>query len=63
MDLQELKQALIERAGLDPEQAERAARVALEFFAEKVPQAGDLVEKAGGVDEIAKRFGGLFGRD
>ncbi len=62
MDLDALKQRLQERANLDPEQAEQAAQVALEFFAEHVPQVGDLIEKAGGAGDIARRLGGLFGR-
>ncbi len=62
MDINALKQQLQERANLDPEQAENAARVALEFFTERVPQIGGLVEKAGGANGIARRLGGLFGR-
>ena len=62
MDLDSLKQQLQERAGLDPEQAEKAARVALEFFSEHVPQLGGLLDQAGGAEGIAKRLGGLFGR-
>jgi hypothetical protein len=62
MDVNELKQALQERANLTPEQAERAAQVALEFFAQHVPGAADLLEKGGGVEELGKRFGSLFNR-
>lgn len=61
-DINALRQQLQDKANLNPEQAERAARVAMEFIAERIPQAGDLVEKAGGAEEIAKRLGGLFGR-
>lgn len=63
MDLDALKQQLQERANLDPEQAERAAQVALEFFAERFPALEGLVGKAGGADEIARRLGGLFRRE
>lgn len=62
MDLDALKQQLQERANLDPEQAERAAQVALEFFSEHVPQLRGLIDRAGGGDDIARRLGGLFGR-
>lgn len=62
MDIEALKQQLQERAGLDGEQAERAARVALEFFTDQLPQAGELLDKAGGVDQVARRLGGLFGK-
>ena len=62
MDLDALKQQLQERANLDPEQAEKAAQVALGFFAEHIPQASGLLEKGGGADEIAKKLGGLFNR-
>ena len=62
MNIDALKQQLQERANLSPEQAEQAAEVAIEFFSERVPQLGGLVEKAGGVDEVARRLGGLFGR-
>jgi hypothetical protein len=62
MDIDALKQQLQERANLNPEQAEQAAKVALEFFADRIPQAGDLLEKAGGAEGVARRLGGLFGR-
>ncbi len=57
-----LKQMLQEKANLDGEQAEKAAQVALEFFSDKIPQAGDLIEKAGGVEGLSKKLGGLLGR-
>jgi hypothetical protein len=63
VDIEALKQQLQERADLSPEQAEKAAQVALEFFTEHVPQIGSLVEQAGGVEDVARRLGGLFGRD
>ena len=63
MDLNALKQQLQDRANLEPEQAEKAAQVALEFFTEHVPQVGELIGKAGGADDIARRLGGLFRRD
>lgn len=62
MDLGELKQQLQDKANLSPEQAEKAAQTALEFFQERIPQLGGLLEKAGGADDIAKKLGGLFGR-
>lgn len=62
MDVNELKQALQERAHLSPEQAERAAQVALEFFAQHVPGANDLVQKGGGAEALAQRLGGLLNR-
>ena len=62
INLDTLKQQLQERAGLTPDQAEQAAKVALEFFSEQIPQAANLVERAGGVEEISKRLGGLFSR-
>jgi len=62
MDIDALKQQLQERANLSAEQAEQAAKVALEFFAEHIPQAGDLLEKAGGAEGVARRLGGLFGK-
>jgi hypothetical protein len=61
-DFDELKQALIERANLDEEQATRAAQVALDFLAERVPQLGDLLDKAGGAEGLAGRLGGLFSK-
>ncbi len=63
LDINALKQALQERANLSSEQAEQAARVALEFFTERVPQVSGLLEKAGGADDIAKKLGGFFRRD
>jgi hypothetical protein len=62
MDVNALKQMLQDRANLSPEQAEQAAQVALQFFAEHVPQAAGLLDKAGGVEGISKKLGGLFGR-
>jgi hypothetical protein len=62
MDIDALKQQLQERANLSPEQAEQAAQVALEFFADRIPQAGDLLEKAGGAEGVARRLGGFFGK-
>ncbi len=62
-DFQALKQALMERANLDEEQATRAAQVVLEFLAERVPQIGGLLDKAGGVEGLAGRLGGLFGKN
>lgn len=62
MDLTDLKQQLQERANLNPEQAERAAQVALDFFQERVPGLGGLLDRAGGVDDVARKLGGLFGR-
>lgn len=62
MNLDALKTMLQERANLEPEQAEQAARVALEFFSEKVPGLAGLMEQGGGVEGIAKRLGGLLGR-
>lgn len=62
MDLDALKTMLQERANLDPEQAEKAAQAALEFFSEKVPGLAGLMEQGGGVEGIAKKLGGLFGR-
>lgn len=60
MDIDALKRQWQDRANLSPEQAEQAARVALEFFAERAPQVRDLAERAGGLDDLAKRVGGLF---
>ena len=57
-----LKQMLQEKANLDGEQAEKAAQVALEFFSDRIPQAGDLIEQAGGVEGLSKKLGGLLGR-
>jgi hypothetical protein len=62
VDLNALKQQLQDRANLSPEQAEKAAEVALDFFKEHVPQIGGLLDRAGGADDIARRLGGLFGR-
>jgi hypothetical protein len=62
MDITTLKEQLQQRANLSPEQAEQAAEVALQFFTERVPQLDSLIDKAGGVDQISKRLGGLFGR-
>ncbi len=62
LDLNALKQALMERANLDEEQAAKAAQVALEFLAERVPQLGGLLDKAGGAEGLADRLGGLFGQ-
>lgn len=62
MDLNSLRQQLQERADLNPEQAEKAAQVALDFFQEHVPQVGSLIDKAGGVEDVARKLGGLFGR-
>jgi hypothetical protein len=61
LDVNALKQALMERANLDEEQAAKAAQVALEFLADRVPQAGGLLDRAGGVEGITDRLGGLFG--
>lgn len=61
LDITALKQLLMERANLNEEQATRAAQVALEFIAERVPLAGGLLEKAGGGEGLASRLGGLFG--
>ena len=60
-DITALKEQLRERADLSPDQADRAARVALEFFADRAPQVREMVDKAGGVDKLAHRIGGLFG--
>ena len=60
MDVTQLQQALQERAHLNPDQAERAAHVALEFFAQHVPGGNELLQKGGGADELAKGLGGLF---
>lgn len=62
MDLNDLKQQLQDKANLSPEQAEKAAQTALEFFQDRVPQLGGLLDQAGGVDDVAKKLGGLFGR-
>ncbi len=62
MDFDAIKQALMERANLDEEQATRAAQVVLDLVAERVPQLGGLVEKAGGSEGLAKQLGGLFGK-
>ena len=62
LNVEVLKQALMERANLNEEQATRAAEVALEFLADRVPQAGGLLDKAGGVEGLANRLGGLFGK-
>ena len=62
MDITALKDQLQQRANLSPEQAEQAAQVALQFFTERVPQLESLVDKAGGVGQVSKRLGGLFGR-
>ena len=62
MDLNALKQQLQERAGLNPEQAEQAAQVALDFFSDQVPQVRGLLDKAGGAEGVAQRLGGLFGK-
>jgi predicted Mrr-cat superfamily restriction endonuclease len=61
IDLQALTHVLIERANLDPEQAERAAEVVLQFITEQAPRAVGLYEQAGGVEGIARQIGGLFG--
>ena len=61
LDITALKQLLMERANLDEEQATRAAQVALEFIAERVPLVGGLLDKAGGGEGLASRLGGLFG--
>jgi hypothetical protein len=62
MDASQLQQALQDRAHLSPDQAERAAQVALEFFAEHVPGGSEVLQKGGGADAIAKNLGGLFNR-
>jgi hypothetical protein len=62
MDIEALKQRLQEQAHLSPEQAERAAQVALAFVAEHVPQAAGLLDKAGGAEGLSQRLGGLFNR-
>ena len=61
-DVNALKQALMERANLNEEQATNAAQVALEFLADRVPQLGGLLDKAGGAEGLAGRLGDLFGK-
>ena len=61
LDITALKQLLMERANLNEEQATRAAQVALEFIAARVPGAGGLLDKTGGGEGLASRLGGLFG--
>ena len=61
-DFDELKRMLQERANLDEEQAARAAQVVLDLIAERVPQLGGLMDKAGGAEGITRQLGGLFGR-
>ena len=63
MDIDALRRQLQERAGLSPEQAEQAARVALEFVREHADQLVDIAENIPGADRITRRLGGLFGRD
>ena len=62
IDIDALKRALQERAGLDEQQATRAAEVAIAFVAEQVPQVSSLIDKAGGGESIARQLGGLFGK-
>ena len=62
MDVEALKRQLQERANLSPEQAERAAQVALEFFTDRVPEVAGFVQQAGGADELARRLGSFFAR-
>ena len=61
MDINSLKQLLQEKANLSPEQAEKAAQVALDYVAQQIPQASDLIEKAGGSEDLAKKLGGILG--
>jgi hypothetical protein len=61
-DVDDLKRALQERANLNEEQATRAAQVVLDLIAERAPQLGGLMDKAGGAEGIARQLGGLFGR-
>ena len=61
-DVNALKEALMERANLNEEQATKAAQVALEFLADRVPQLGGLLDKAGGAEGLAGRLGDLFGK-
>ena len=62
MDLNMLRQQLQERANLSPEQAEKAAQVALDFFSNQVPQVAGLIDKAGGAESLAQRLGGMLGK-
>jgi hypothetical protein len=61
LDINSLKQLLQEKANLSPEQAEKAAQVALDYVTEQIPQAAGLIEKAGGSEGLAKKLGGIFG--
>ncbi|MGH2598862.1 MAG: hypothetical protein ACRDJ9_05690 [Dehalococcoidia bacterium] len=63
LDVNALVQQLQEKANLSQEQAEQAATVALNFVKDQIPQAGDLMEKAGGSEGLAGKIGGLFKRD
>ena len=62
LDVNALKQTLMERANLNEEQAAKAAQVALEFIADRVPQAGGLLDRVGGAEGVADRLGGLLGK-
>lgn len=61
MDINALKQRLQEQAHLSPEQADKAAQVALSFVGENIPGASGLLEKAGGEEGLSKKLGGLLG--
>jgi hypothetical protein len=59
---EQLANVLQQRVGLGEEQARQAARTALEFLRERVPQAGpllDMAEGAGG--SLPGNLGGLLG--
>ena len=62
MDLNMLRQQLQEWANLSPEQAEKAAQVALDFFSNQVPQVAGLIDKAGGAESLAQRLSGMLGK-
>lgn len=62
MDVEALKQRLIDEAHLSPDQAEKAAQVAINFMSEHMPGTSGMLDKAGGSEGIAKKIGGLFHR-
>lgn len=64
--MEELVKKVAEKAGINPEQAQKAVSSVIEFVKEKAPMIGDqlkgVIDGQGGLGNIAGKIGDLFGK-
>jgi hypothetical protein len=64
--VEELVKKVAEKAGINPEQAQKAVHSVIEFVKEKAPMIGvqlkGVIDGQGGLGGIAGKLGDLFGK-